>query len=102
MLNVTSQREAEEARAQLFTSLSHELRIPWAPSSPTWRSSLLDIAEETRAQSLRLFWAETRRLARMVHLMLEPGCIDLVDLADRAISALSSQAEGQGTGMGAE
>ncbi len=102
MLNVTSQREAEEARAQLFTSLSHELRIPWAPSSPAWRSSLLDIAEETRAQSLRLFRAETRRLARMVHLMLEPGCIDLVDLADRAISALSSQAEGQGTGMGAE
>ncbi len=60
--------------------------------------------EETKRQSLHLLQIETRRLARMVHLMLELGRlettpeidrrpVDLVDLAERAISSLASQAQ---------
>ncbi len=108
LLDVTSQYEAEEARTQLFAGLSHELRTPvGAILTHLEILRLPDIPQETKAQSLQLLGAETRRLARMVHLMLELGRletapeidrrpVDLVDLAERAISTLASQAEERG------
>jgi signal transduction histidine kinase len=105
LLDVTPQYEAEEARTQLFAGLSHELRTPvGAILTHLEILRLPDIPEETKQQSLHLLQAETRRLARMVHLMLELGRlettpeidrrpVDLVDLAERAISSLASQAE---------
>lgn len=108
LLDVTSHYEAEEARTQLFAGLSHELRTPvGAILTHLEILSLPDIPAETREQSLRLLRAETRRLARMVHLMLELGRletspeidrrpVDLADLAERAISSLASQSEERG------
>ncbi len=105
LLDVTSHYEAEEARIQLFADLSHELRTPvGAILTHLEILCLPDIPKETKAQSLHLLRAEARRLARMVHLMLELGRletspeidrrpVDLVDLAERAISTLASQAE---------
>lgn len=105
LLDVTSQYEAEEARTQLFAGLSHELRTPvGAILTHLEILCLPDIPEETKRQSLHLLQTETRRLARMVHLMLELGRletspeidwrpIDLADLAERAISSLASQAQ---------
>ncbi len=108
LLDVTSQYEAEEARTQLFAGLSHELRTPvGAILTHLEVLRLPDIPEATKAQSLQLLRAETRRLARMVHLMLELGRletspeidrrpIDLVDLVERAISTLASPSEERG------
>ncbi|HXF70749.1 MAG TPA: ATP-binding protein [Thermoflexus sp.] len=105
LLDITSQYEAEEARTQLFAGLSHELRTPvGAILTHLEILSLPDIPEETKAQSLQMLRAEARRLARMVHLMLELGRletspeidrrpIDLVDLAEQAILSLAAQAE---------
>ncbi|MGB9889075.1 MAG: sensor histidine kinase [Anaerolineae bacterium] len=105
LLDVTPQYEAEEARTQLFAGLSHELRTPVAAILTHLEILRLpDIPEETKQQSLALLQAETRRLARMVHLMLELGRLettpeidrrplDLADLVERAISSLASQAE---------
>ncbi len=104
LLDVTPQYEAEEARTQLFAGLSHELRTPvGAILTHLEILRLPDVPEETKQQSLHLLQAETRRLARMVHLMLELGRlettpeidrrpVDLMDLAERAISSLASQA----------
>ncbi len=108
LLDVTSQYEAEEARTQLFAGLSHELRTPvGAILTHMEILRLPDIPEETKRQSLHLLQAETRRLARIVHLMLELGRlettpeidrrpVDLLDLAERAISSLASQAKERG------
>ncbi len=105
LLDVTHQYEAEEARTQLFAGLSHELRTPVGTILTHLEILRLpDIPEETKQQSLRLLQAEARRLARMVHLMLELGRletspeiewrpVDLLDLAERAISSLAAQAE---------
>ncbi len=105
LLDITSQYEAEEARTQLFAGLSHELRAPvGAILTHLEILRLPDVPEETKRQSLHLLQIETRRLARMVHLMLELGRlettpeidrrpVDLVDLAERAISSLASQAQ---------
>ena len=104
LLDVTSQYEAEEARTQLFAGLSHELRTPvGAILTHLEILRLPDIPEETKQQSLHLLQAEARRLARMVHLMLELGRletspeidrrpVDLLDLVERAISSLAAQA----------
>ena len=104
LLDVTPQYEAEEARTQLFAGLSHELRTPvGAILTHLEILRLPDIPEETKQQSLHLLQAEARRLARMVHLMLELGRletspeidrrpVDLLDLAERAISSLAAQA----------
>ncbi|MCS7178516.1 MAG: HAMP domain-containing histidine kinase [Anaerolineae bacterium] len=108
LLDVTSQYEAEEARTQLFAGLSHELRTPvGAILTHLEILRLPDIPEEAKRQSLHLLQTETRRLARMVHLMLELGRletspeidrrpVDLADLAERAISSLASQAQERG------
>jgi two-component system phosphate regulon sensor histidine kinase PhoR len=105
LLDVTAQYEAEEARTQLFAGLSHELRTPVGTILTHLEILRLpDIPEETKRQSLQLLHAETRRLARMVNLMLELGRletspeielrpVDLLDLAERAISSLAAQAE---------
>jgi len=105
LLDVTPQYEAEEARTQLFAGLSHELRTPvGAILTHLEILRLPDIPEGTKQQSLHLLQAEARRLARMVHLMLELGRletspeidrrpVDLLDLAERAISSLAPQAE---------
>lgn len=107
LLDVTAQYEAEEARTQLFAGLSHELRTPVAAILAHLEIlSLPDIPAETKAQSLQLLRAEARRLARMIHLMLELGRletspeidrhpINLVDLAEQAILSLTAQAEKQ-------
>jgi len=104
LLDVTPQYDAEEARTQLFAGLSHELRTPvGAILTHLEILRLPDIPEETKQQSLHLLQAEARRLARMVHLMLELGRletspeidrhpVDLLDLAERAISSLAAQA----------
>ena len=104
LLDVTPQYDAEEARTQLFAGLSHELRTPvGAILTHLEILRLPDIPEETKQQSLQLLQAEARRLARMVHLMLELGRletspeidrhpVDLLDLAERAISSLAAQA----------
>ncbi|MFN3930096.1 MAG: sensor histidine kinase, partial [Thermoflexus sp.] len=93
---------------QLFAGLSHELRTPVGTILTHLEVLRLpDIPEATKAQSLQLLRAETQRLARMVHLMLELGRletsleidrrpVDLVNLAERAISTLASQAEERG------
>jgi two-component system phosphate regulon sensor histidine kinase PhoR len=108
LLDVTPHYEAEEARAQLFAALSHELRTPVGTILTHLEILRLpDIPPETKQQSLHLLQAETRRLARLVHLMLELGRLetspeidrrplDLLDLAERALSALAPQAEEHG------
>ncbi|MFN3706255.1 MAG: sensor histidine kinase [Thermoflexales bacterium] len=105
LLDVTAQYEAEEARTQLFAGLSHELRTPvGAILTHLEVLRLPDISEATKAQSLQLLRAETSRLARMVHLMLELGRletspeidrrpVDLVDLTEQAILSITAQAE---------
>jgi len=104
LLDVTPQYEAEEARTQLFAGLSHELRTPvGAILTHLEILRLSDVPEEAKQQSLHLLQAEARRLARMVYLMLELGRletspeidrrpVDLLDLAERAISSLAAQA----------
>jgi len=108
LLDVTAQYEAEEARTHLFAGLSHELRTPVGTILTHLEILRLpDIPEETKRQSLQLLYAETKRLARMVNLMLELGRLEtspeielrpvnLLDIAERAISSLAAQAEERG------
>ncbi|MDW7992896.1 MAG: hypothetical protein RMK65_12435, partial [Anaerolineae bacterium] len=96
------QYEAEEARAQLFASTPTNCGPLWALSSPIWKSSACPTSPGDQAPILASASDRTRRLARMVHLMLPNGPsgpppeidrrpVDLADLAERAISSLASQ-----------
>jgi signal transduction histidine kinase len=105
LLDVTAQQRAEQASRYLLSGLSHELRTPVATILTHLEISLLpDISEEVRQQSLRLLKAETRRMARLVNLMLELGRletsaeieqrpVDLLALTEQAIAQVTPQAE---------
>jgi len=105
LLDVTAQQRAEQAAGYLLSALSHELRTPLGTILTHLEILLLpDISEETGRQSLRLLKAETRRMARLVHNMLELGRletsaeierlpVDLLALVEQAIAHLAPQAE---------
>jgi signal transduction histidine kinase len=104
LLDVTAQKQAEQASQYLLSGLSHELRTPLGTILTHLEILLLpDVSEEIRQQSLRLLKAEAKRMARLVQLMLELGRletsaeierrpVDLLTLAEQAIVQLSPQA----------
>ena len=105
LLDVTAQKRAERASQYLLSDLSHELRTPLGTILTHLEILLLpDVSKEIRQQSLRLLKAETKRMARLVQLMLELGRletsaeverrpVDLLALAEQAIAQASPQAE---------
>lgn len=105
LLDVTAQKRAERASQYLLSDLSHELRTPLGTILTHLEILLLtDVSEEIRQQSLRLLKAETKRMARLVQLMLELGRletsaeierrpVDLLALAEQAVAQASPQAE---------
>jgi signal transduction histidine kinase len=104
LLDVTAQKQAEQASQYLLSGLSHELRTPLGTILTHLEILLLpDVSEEIRQQSLRLLKVEAKRMARLVQLMLELGRletsaelerrpVDLLASAEQAIAQLSPQA----------
>jgi len=104
LLDVTAQKQAEQASQYLLSGLSHELRTPLGTILTHLEILLLpDISEEIRQQSLRLLKVEAKRMARLVQLMLELGRletsaelerrpVDLLASAEQTIAQLSPQA----------
>ena len=105
LLDVTAQKQAEQAARYLFSGFSHELRTPIATILTHLEILLLpDISEEIGQQSLHILKAETKRMARLVNLMLELGRletsaeierrpVDLLALVEQAIAFTAPQAE---------
>lgn len=105
LLDVSTQKQAEEASRYLLNGLSHELRTPLAGILTHLEILLLpDISDDIRQQSLRLLKADAQRMARLVRLMLELGRLetsaeierrplDLLALAEQAIAQVAPQAE---------
>ncbi len=103
-LDVTAQRQAEDAARTLVNDLSHELRTPLATMLTHLEVlGLPNISEETGRQSAALLKAEARRMARLVHQMLELGRLEttaqlerrplaLLPLAEDAVAQLAPQA----------
>lgn len=108
LLDTTAQKQAEKAANYLLDNLSHELRTPIGAILTHLEVLLLpNIPSETRQQSVHLLKAETRRLARLVNLMLELGRletsteierrpVDLLPLVERVITHITPQAEERG------
>ncbi len=107
LLDVTAQVRAEEAARSLVNDLSHELRTPLATILTHLEVlGLPGVAPETSQQSVALLKAEARRMARLVHQMLELGRLetsaeieqrplDLLALAEEAVAQVAPQAEEQ-------
>ncbi len=105
LLDVTAQVRAEEAARSLVNDLSHELRTPLATILTHLEVlGLPGVAPETGQQSVALLKAEARRMARLVHQMLELGRLetsaeieqrplDLLALAEAAVAQVAPQAE---------
>jgi len=101
LLDVTLQRQAEEASRSLVNDLSHELRTPLATMLTHLEVlALPTISQETGRQSIALLRAEARRMARLVHQMLELGRLEttaelerrplqLLPLAEEAVAQLA-------------
>lgn len=108
LLDVTAQKQTEQAATYLLSGLSHELRTPLAAIMTHLEVLYLpDVPEETREQSLRLLKSETKRMARLINLMLALGRletsteieqrpVDLLDLVERALAHAGPQAEEKG------
>lgn len=106
--DVTAQQRAEQAAGYLLSALSHELRTPIATVLTHLEIlQLPDISTETGQQSLDLLKAETHRMSRLVHDMLElgrletsaemeRGPVNLLAVAEQAIAQTSPQAETRG------
>ncbi len=104
LLDVTAQRQAEQAARTLLNDLSHELRTPLATLLTHLEVlSLPNINQETSQRSIALLKAEARRMARMVQQMLELGRlettgelvlhpVDLLPIAEQAVAQLAPQA----------
>lgn len=109
--DVTSQQRAEQAAGYLLSALSHELRTPIATILTHLEILRLpDISTETGQQSLDLLKAETQRMSRLVHDMLqlgrletsaemEQGPVNLLAVAEQAIAQTSPLAEERGVGL---
>lgn len=114
LLDVTDQRRAEEAARTLVNDLSHELRTPLATMLTHLEVlSLPSISEETGRQSIALLKAEARRMARLVHQMLELGRletageieqrpVDLLAVARQAVAQVAPQAAERGIALSLE
>ena len=108
LLDVTNQQRAEEAARSLVNDLSHELRTPLATILTHLEVlSLPDVPAGTGSQSVSLLKAEARRMARLVHQMLELGRLetsseierrplDLVGLAEEALAQVAPLATERG------
>jgi signal transduction histidine kinase len=114
LLDVTAQRQAEQAARDLLNSLSHELRTPLGTILTHSEILLLpDVSEEIRQQSLRLLKAETKRMSRLINHMLALGRletsaeierrpVDLLRLAEQAVAQVSPLAEERGIELSLE
>lgn len=103
--DVTAQQRAEQAAGYLLSALAHELRTPIATILTHLEIlQLPDISTETGQQSLHLLKAETQRMSRLIHDMLELGRLEtsaeiergpiaLLAVAERAITQIAPQAE---------
>jgi two-component system phosphate regulon sensor histidine kinase PhoR len=107
LLDVTDQKEAEQASRYLLNSLSHELHTPLSGILTHLEIlQLSGVSQEIRQQSLGMLKAEAQRLSRMVRLMLELGRletsaelerrpVDLIAVAEQAVAQLAPDAEGR-------
>ncbi|MGQ9676182.1 MAG: sensor histidine kinase, partial [Chloroflexota bacterium] len=114
LLDVTSQRRAEEASRQLVNNLSHELRTPLA--TLLTHLEVMDLANaspEIRARSLQILKAEAQRMTRLVNQMLEIGRletsveierrpVDVLTLVERVVAQVAPQAEERGIRLSLE
>ena len=112
--DLTPQQRAEEAGRSLVNDLSHELRTPLATMLTHLEVlGLPSISADTRDQSVGLLKAEARRMARLVHQMLELGRletsaeldrrpVDLLALAEQAVAQVAPQAEERGIALSLE
>jgi signal transduction histidine kinase len=114
LFDVTAQRRAEEAARRLVNDLSHELRTPLATMLTHLEVlGLPNISDETGRQSTALLKAEARRMARLVHQMLELGRLetageieqrplDLLAIARGAVAQVAPQAAERGIALSLE
>jgi signal transduction histidine kinase len=114
LLDVTPQQQAEEAARTLLNDLSHELRTPLATILTHLEVlNLPGVAEDVRGRSIALLREETRRMARLVHQMLELGRLetsatierrplDLLVLAEETVAQVGPQADERGIAMALE
>lgn len=105
LLDVTDQKQAEQASRYLLNSLSHELHTPLSGILTHLEIlQLSDVSQEIRQQSLAMLKGEAQRLSRMMRLMLELGRVetsaelerrpvDLIAVAEQAVAQLAPQAE---------
>ncbi len=105
LLDITAQKQAEEAARYLLSGMSHELRTPLGAILAHLEILLFpDVSAEIKEQSLRLMKAEVKRMARLVNLMLELGRletsaeierrpVDLLTLVEQALTYTAPQAE---------
>lgn len=105
LLDMTTPHRVEQAARFLLSDLSHELRTPLATLLTHLEVLRLPhIPEETRQQSIYLMQVEARRMARLVHDMLELGRletsaelerrpVDLVAVVEAALAQVRPQAE---------
>lgn len=108
LLDVSGQQRAEAATRALLNDLSHELRTPVATILTHLEVlGLASVSPEVRQQSLGLLKAEARRMARLVHQMLELGRLetsadldrrplDLLALVEQAVAQVAPAAEEHG------
>jgi signal transduction histidine kinase len=103
--DVTAQQRAEQAAGYLLSALAHELRTPIATILTHLEIlQLPDISTGTGQQSLRLLKAETQRMSRLIHDMLELGRLEtsaeiergpiaLLGVVEQAIAQTAPKAE---------
>ncbi len=105
LLDMTAPHQAEQAARFLLSDLSHELRTPLATLLTHLEVLRLPhIPDETRQQSISLMYVEAKRMARLVHDMLELGRleasadiehrpVDLLAVVEAALAQVQPQAE---------
>lgn len=107
LLDMTTSHQVEQAAQFFLSDLSHELRTPLATLLTHLEVLRLPhIPDETRQQSIYLMQVEARRMARLVHDMLELGRletsaelerrpVDLLAIVEAALAQVRPQAEAQ-------
>lgn len=107
LLDMTTPHRVEQAARFLLSDLSHELRTPLATLLTHLEVLRLPhVPDETRQQSIYLMQVEARRMARLVHDMLELGRletsaelerrpVDLLAVVEAALAQVRPQAEAQ-------
>ncbi len=105
LLDMTTPHQVEQAARFLISGLSHELRTPLATLLTHLEVLRLPhIPDETRQQSIHLMQVEARRMAGLVHDMLELGRletsaelerrpVDLLAVVEAALAQVRPQAE---------